>query len=153
MATCQICGRDIKAKNGVIAHHGYTRPGSGWQTESCFGARYLPYEISSDAIPLAMDSLKTYIFNENNHLSNIMTNPPEYLEHSEYSGFSGRHMVKYNKPDGFNPKKLSSTYSSMTQRYEIEFSNLKNQIEKNIESSYKYIDYLEERLRNWLHIG
>lgn len=151
--TCQICGRPIKAKNGIIAHHGYTRPGSGWQTKSCFGARNLPYEISCDAIPLAIESLKTYIFNEKNHLSQIMANPPEFLEKSEYTGFSGRHMVKYNKPAGFNPKKKDGSYSFMTQQYEIAFSNLKSEIEKNIESSYKYIEYLEERLRNWVHVG
>lgn len=24
--TCQVCGRAIKASNGLIAHHGYKRP-------------------------------------------------------------------------------------------------------------------------------
>ncbi len=42
--TCQICGRPIFAEVGVVAHHGYQRPGDGWQTDSCFGARHLPYE-------------------------------------------------------------------------------------------------------------
>lgn len=42
--SCQICGRTIKAKQGLIAHHGYTRPGMGFQTPSCYGARRLPYE-------------------------------------------------------------------------------------------------------------
>lgn len=46
MSTCQICGRDIKAKSGKIAHHGYTRPGMGWQTGSCEGARHQPLELS-----------------------------------------------------------------------------------------------------------
>lgn len=41
--TCQICGRAIFAETGVIAHHGYQRF-SGWQSQSCFGARHLPYE-------------------------------------------------------------------------------------------------------------
>jgi len=43
--TCQICGRKIYAELGVIAHHGYERPGQGWQTESCEGARELPFEV------------------------------------------------------------------------------------------------------------
>ena len=53
---CQICGRPIRAKTGVIAHHGYTRPqyGSGWQTASCYGARALPYEVSTDRLPGAI---------------------------------------------------------------------------------------------------
>lgn len=41
--TCQVCGRLIMANTGVIAHHGYERPGH-YQTESCMGARHLPYE-------------------------------------------------------------------------------------------------------------
>lgn len=50
---CQICERDIYANNkrGLIAHHGYRRPGYGEQTSSCFGARWQPYEESCSAIP------------------------------------------------------------------------------------------------------
>lgn len=48
--TCQVCGRPIFAETGVIAHHGYTRPGDGWQTPSCWGARELPFEVSRDAL-------------------------------------------------------------------------------------------------------
>lgn len=46
--TCQICGRSILAKNGLIAHHGYQRPGEGYQTGSCAGARRNPFEVSRD---------------------------------------------------------------------------------------------------------
>lgn len=42
--TCQVCGRPIFAELGVIAHHGYQRPGDGYQMPSCFGARFLPFE-------------------------------------------------------------------------------------------------------------
>lgn len=48
--TCQICGRPIFAEVGVIAHHGYQRPGQGWQTASCRGARELPFEVSRDIL-------------------------------------------------------------------------------------------------------
>jgi hypothetical protein len=48
--TCQICGRPILAETGKIAHHGYQRPGHGWQTASCYGARQLPFEISRGAL-------------------------------------------------------------------------------------------------------
>lgn len=47
---CQICARDILADTGLIAHHGYERPGDGWQTESCPGARELPYENNRDKL-------------------------------------------------------------------------------------------------------
>jgi len=48
--TCQICGRPILAERGNIAHHGYQRPGTGWQTQSCFGAMHLPFEVSRDRL-------------------------------------------------------------------------------------------------------
>lgn len=50
ITTCQICERLIKANTGVIAHHGYQRPGDGWQTGSCFGARALPLQLSRDRL-------------------------------------------------------------------------------------------------------
>jgi len=59
--TCQICEREIKAKKGIIAHHGYTRPEQGWQTNSCMGARHLSYEKSRDIIPKAIQSVKSFI--------------------------------------------------------------------------------------------
>lgn len=49
-ATCQICGRSIKWKNGKIAHHGYKRPGEGWQTNSCEGAQEQPLELSRNVL-------------------------------------------------------------------------------------------------------
>jgi len=59
--TCQICEREIKSKKGFIAHHGYTRPEKGWQTDSCMGARQLPYEKSRDIIPKVIQSIKNFI--------------------------------------------------------------------------------------------
>jgi hypothetical protein len=47
---CQICARPIKANTGRIALHGYQRPGHGWQTASCYGARCQPYEVANDAL-------------------------------------------------------------------------------------------------------
>jgi hypothetical protein len=57
--TCQICARLIHAAHGVIAHHGYSRPsrGSGWQTASCLGARFAPYEVSRERIGEVRDDM------------------------------------------------------------------------------------------------
>ena len=55
---CQCCGRDIHAALGSIAHHGYTRPGDGWQTPSCFGAKRLPWEVDRSAVADLIDHLK-----------------------------------------------------------------------------------------------
>lgn len=58
--TCQCCGRKILANKGVIAHHGYERPYEGWQTESCMGARELPFEASRSTLGVLINSLKAY---------------------------------------------------------------------------------------------
>lgn len=55
---CQCCGRAIHAALGKIAHHGYTRPGYGWQTASCFGAKRLPWEADRSAVMDLINWLK-----------------------------------------------------------------------------------------------
>jgi hypothetical protein len=47
---CQCCGRAILANLGSIAHHGYERPGWGYQSASCFGAKRLPFEADRAAL-------------------------------------------------------------------------------------------------------
>lgn len=74
---CQICERNIKASNGLIAHHGYTRPEQGWQTDSCIGARNLPYEKSRDLIPVAIKKIDAFIGLTESKIKQIEAeNPP-----------------------------------------------------------------------------
>jgi hypothetical protein len=68
---CQICGREIKGKKGLIAHHGYKRMG-GWQTSSCIGARELPYEKSRDVIPKAIKMIENYVSNQESLKANTL---------------------------------------------------------------------------------
>lgn len=58
--TCQCCGRKHLANTGTIAHHGYQRPGGGWQTASCSGAKCLPFEVSRDRLGMLITSLKDW---------------------------------------------------------------------------------------------
>jgi hypothetical protein len=66
--TCQCCGRQIFAQRGKIAHHGYERPGYGWQTASCMGALYLPFEVARERLADLIVSLKGMIDDSTNHL-------------------------------------------------------------------------------------
>lgn len=54
---CQCCGRAIFAETGTIAHHGYERPGGGYQTASCMGAKFLPFEVSRDRLGDLIEAL------------------------------------------------------------------------------------------------
>lgn len=77
---CQICGRLIQAKTGRIAHHGYTRPGDGWQTPSCMGAKYRPYEVACDALPRAITAVTEHIATREAVLADLLANPPRGIE-------------------------------------------------------------------------
>ena len=58
--TCQCCGQRYLANVGTIAHHGYQRPGGGWQTASCDGAKAVPFEVGRDRLGLLIGSLKSW---------------------------------------------------------------------------------------------
>ncbi len=60
---CQCCGRAILANMGSIAHHGYERPGGGWQTSSCYGAKELPWEVDRSAVLRLINFLKQRLEN------------------------------------------------------------------------------------------
>lgn len=59
--TCQCCGGLFLANTGLMAHHGYRRPGDGWQTASCSGAKELPFEVSRDKLGAMIDRLKDWL--------------------------------------------------------------------------------------------
>lgn len=48
--TCPCCFRSIAVRGGKMVHHGYERPGSGQQTDSCWGIRYAPLEVSTEGL-------------------------------------------------------------------------------------------------------
>lgn len=58
--TCQCCGRKHLANRGWIAHHGYQRPGHGWQTASCMGAKHVPFEVDRAQLGKMIEALKDY---------------------------------------------------------------------------------------------
>lgn len=58
--TCQCCGGRFLANTGTMAHHGYKRPGSGWQTASCSGAKALPFEVSRESLGAMIEGLRVW---------------------------------------------------------------------------------------------
>lgn len=81
---CQICAREIGTTTGLIAHHGYTRPGFGWQTASCFGARWRPYEEACDALPPAIESIKLYAKGMEEAVAKWLANPPAKIDYQTW---------------------------------------------------------------------
>jgi hypothetical protein len=96
-AICQCCGRQIESKKGLIAHHGYERPGQGWQTSSCMGARYLPFQISRDRLgEMIEESIKPHLEGLHTHRASLDVEgvkvPGPVLEYpKDHPKFAGRH--------------------------------------------------------------
>lgn len=56
--TCPCCFRQIAVVRGTMAHHGYKRPGHGWQTGSCPGIRFKPLEVSNEGLVWLIESYR-----------------------------------------------------------------------------------------------
>lgn len=50
--TCQVCGRTLKLRNGLIAHHGHRVIGGGMRLSQrgCYGGKRRPLEESTAAL-------------------------------------------------------------------------------------------------------
>lgn len=57
--TCPCCFRGIAVQGGTMAHHGYRRPGGGWQTASCPGIKFKPLEESNDGLVWLIGIVRT----------------------------------------------------------------------------------------------
>lgn len=147
-ATCQICERKIKANTGVIAHHGYTRPGWGSQTRSCEGARELPYEVSRDIIPVAIKNYTAYLNLNKDNLATLMAGKPE-LTQSFKSSFHEPEV--YTRPEGFNAVTALEGYSY--DKYVSEFQKQVRQTQRNIEEIGRELTRLQNRYDNWVKLA
>lgn len=103
--TCQICGRAIKLLNGRIAHHGYRRPGGGWQTPSCMGAGYRPYEVAHDGLDTAIKLVAIKAERDRRAAKELTEAPPATLEKNRLDAY-GRisRTDRATRPDGFSPE-------------------------------------------------
>lgn len=54
--TCPCCFRQIAIQGELMAHHGYERPGGGFQTSSCIGTRFKPLEVSREGLDYIFDA-------------------------------------------------------------------------------------------------
>lgn len=59
--TCPVCFSDQAIRNGTLVHHGYQRPGEGYQTASCTGIRFRPFERSVAGTEAMIESLTKHI--------------------------------------------------------------------------------------------
>jgi hypothetical protein len=113
MTACQICERPIKATTGLIAHHGYQRPHQmHFQTRSCFGARYRPYEVASDALSPYIEMLVDWEVRTRKHLLSLRSDPPATLTFRWSNSWRDREgSIEIPRPEGFDPATARPNYT------------------------------------------
>jgi hypothetical protein len=148
ITTCQICGRQIKAKKGFIAHHGYKRPyQEGWQTASCPGAQYEPYEVSSTRLQEFIGEMTRYLTTQQKEQADFLANPPEEITKFEDRGAWNKGELKtYKKPESFNPEGFAS-YRPRT--YENAYADRRYEYKKTIKAVTAELTFMQARLEKW----
>ncbi len=159
MAThCQICGREIKIVRGwcrqtnatedLIAHHGYRRPfQQGWQTSSCFGARWRPYEVAFDALPPAIASAEKWEANMATVIADMLANPPATMTRQpKFMGQPKGDPVVLTRPENFDVNAKGS-YTPRT--YEAEFRELRASRQRSLDAARESLRYMRKRLADW----
>lgn len=147
--TCQICARDIKATTGVIAHHGYQRPGNGYQSSSCLGARQLPYEVSRDFIPEAIGQYQVWLDHQLSRIDELSNNPPATITRFARSSFEKNEEL--GRPEGFDAKVNIAgdvPYHLITP-YHSEHRRQVREAGQNAEHLRQDIQWLQQRYENW----
>jgi hypothetical protein len=149
LATCQICGRAIKAKNGVIAHHGYRRPHPYHQTSSCYGARYRPYEVAHDALDSYIVLLEGWLVTAQSALDIYQRNPPASITHQRYDawGIKRGEPQTYNLPVGFDSLTRPGSWRPRT--YEAHYWTSCGEKVNYVSSLTEELSFCRERRAAW----
>jgi hypothetical protein len=151
MTTCQICGRAIKANTGLIAHHGYKRPyEQHYQTRSCFGARYAPYEVAHDALDAYEPLLIGWLDDARRRLREWMDSPPDTIVFQPRNAYGPRgEPVTLTRPESFDAARNLAQGAYRSRTYECEHSHLARQYQQNVGGLTDDLKFVRERRAAW----
>jgi hypothetical protein len=153
--TCQCCGRKILAKKGLVANHGYQRPGTGWQTSSCAGAQALPFEVSRDTLGWLIDSvrarLRTMVQNRADVAAETAPVTFTYVEHGK-DGKRQNKVLSLTR-DSFKATIDASGYRMGYYGDDAQFNAFKardlRQRDREIERTGEWIAEMQARFDGW----
>jgi hypothetical protein len=152
--TCQICARPILANTGTIAHHGYERPGDGFQTASCWGARKAPFEESCVDLVKEIAGSKERVANMIKGRAKIAAEEIAIHVMKESENLQERGKMKSFIINRQNFDELREANKDFFRYYSMpSFDNLKERELANrdhsIKSTQYYINWQEGRLAKW----
>lgn len=158
VTTCQVCGRPIKASSfrgvsrwaGMIAHHGYRRPAAGWQTSSCLGARFAPYERSCDRLRQVIGLVEKHLAVARATLATSEFEPPAVLYRPDKSGrrfgFAPPPLIAVTRPVGFLP---TARQDYMPDSYVTAYHAHLSALRSDVRGTEATLDFMRERLAAW----
>ena len=128
--TCSCCFREIAlSKSGHMVHHGFQRPGDGYQTDSCFGISYKPLERSNEGLVAIIDVIE------------------KQLEHKN----SAYKKLEISKEVSFVNEKTKKVV--LLSEENEDFNKMKSQIMERILSEIKQLNFdlkiYKDKLKNW----
>lgn len=156
--TCQCCARKFLANLGTVAHHGYERPGTGWQTASCMGAKYLPFEVDRDKLGMMIEAMTRQLAGMKKHRAEVKADKVgidrewkvrEKVEGSSYSQevrksftFTSRN---FNEPDAIAAQRKIGIYGDW---HDFKKSELASR-DRKIKNLTDYIAECQARYDGW----
>lgn len=143
--TCQICGRPIHAATGTIAHHGYERPGNGWQTQSCPGAKHLPFEQSRDELTKRIANLKDWSTETRAAIAQLETGTQTV--HLLETKYDARGRMIYGAND--KPERTLNTYKPGDDNYPRALRAAIGLQQQTLKSYELELDFQQPRWTNW----
>lgn len=113
--TCPVCFRQIAVVGGHMAHHGYERPGIGFQTASCPGTRFQPWEISNEGLVWWVGHLRKNLERDEQAYQNRDTLPLFLFGRRERD----KPKEQINRDDPLWPSLFKDHLSHLVQRIEV----------------------------------
>ena len=141
---CQICGNShlTNRKGGKLPHHGYQRPGNGWQTASCPGAKHLPYSQSRDRIPHVLEMIETHRRRTTRSLAALRSHEFSEVFHMKRPG-------KYDYKRGTRGEAIDYHLEVNSPEWDQERKIRIRLHERDIEGDTQSIAYFTKRYDDW----
>jgi hypothetical protein len=174
--TCQCCAGKFLANTGLVSHHAYQRPGEGWQTASCMGARHLPFEVDRAQLLVMIKAIESRIKMLKSHRRTVKAEGCKIkVEFTINGGYHSRHLERTAalRVDRSNWIKARTIYDEVKSNHwgdametsfdvlkQKEISSLTNDIQRSIsmlnQEQKRYDDWKQTHKRrgvSWVKIG
>lgn len=164
IGNCQACAVDFKLRDGRMVHHGYERPGIGYDIGDCLGVGHVPYEVSCELVRQRKLGIEMHRARQVERLGEIERREIDEYTHKEYRpGKMAEDRVKkgqikcvpardFANPGHFERYYFSVTYTKhLTPSYDWnEFmQSLAREAKLNIRSADGEIAFLSQRIADW----